>query len=160
MVKKSGFSLIELTVVIGLLSLLILAISSSMLMTIISSNRIRNVAKVKQAGNFALGQMQEMIRSAKTVVSCTSVDSNITILNFDGGTTNFINENNRIASNSGVYITPDNMTTSSYSVTCSPNDTDPTLVNISFDLMDSAITKKDHENPTLHFETAVSLRNQ
>lgn len=160
MVKKAGFSLIELTVVIGLLSLLILAISSSMLMTIISSNRIRNVAKVKQAGNYALGQMQGMIRSAKTITSCDSINNNITILNFDGGTTNFLVEGNRIASNSGIYITPDTMTTNAYVLTCAPSDTDPTLVNVSFNLMDASVTKKAHENPTLHFETSISLRNQ
>ena len=160
MVKKPGFSLIELTVVIGLLSLLILAISSSMLMTIISSNRIRNVAKVKQAGNYALGQMQGMLRSAKSIILCDSASADITILNFDGGTTNFFVEDSRIASNSGTPITPDNMQVSTYALTCAPTDTDPTLVNISFDLMDSSPTKRARENPTLHFETSVSLRNQ
>ncbi len=62
MALKKGFSLIELIVVIGLLSLLMLAISSTMLMSIISSNRIRTTTKIKQAGGYAINQIQSMIR--------------------------------------------------------------------------------------------------
>ncbi len=161
--KKSGFSLIELIVVIGLLSLLMLAISSTMLMTIVSSNRIRTSAKIKQAGNYAIGQMQSLLRSAKTVVSCTSPES-IVFINYDGGQTELLSEDDanglpRIASNSGTYLTPDNLTTSNFSLVCEPSDIDPAIVKISFDLQDT-VTTRDLENPLLHFETSVSLRNQ
>lgn len=161
--NKPGFSLIELIVVIGLLSLLMLAISSTMLMTIVSSNRIRTSAKVKQAGNYAIGQMQSLLRSAKTVISCTSPES-IVFINYDGGQTELLaqadaNNLTRIASNSGTYLTPDNLSTTNFSLTCEPSDADPSLVKISFDLEDTVATR-ELENPLLHFETSVSLRNQ
>lgn len=161
--KKHGFSLIELIVVIGLLSVLMLAITSTVLMTIISSNRIRTSSKVKQAGNYAMGQIQSLIRSARSVNLCTSPDS-ISIVNQDGGTTQLLTENDaggvtRIASNSGSFLTPENLSVTSFSLVCQPDDTNVSLVKLSFDLQDT-ITTRDLENPLLHFETSINLRNQ
>lgn len=163
MVLKKGFTLIELIVVIGLLSLLILAISSTMLMSLISSNRIRTVTKVKQAGNYALSQIQTMIHNSKTIVSCDSSNSHITLGNPDGGTTEILSENDgtnpRIASNSGTYLIPSNMKTVTFSLTCEPDDESPTLVKVSFDLQ-STTTENSVQNPSLHFETSASTRNE
>lgn len=160
---KKGFSLIELIVVIGLLSLLMLAISSTMLMSIVSSNRIRTVSTVKNAGNYALGQLQTMIRSAKTVTTCDSTTSTITVVNSDGGSTSFasidVGTYTRIASNS-AYLTPENIDVTLFDLTCEPTDTDPTLVKISFDLKDKLVTRRTIENPLLHFETSINLRNE
>jgi prepilin-type N-terminal cleavage/methylation domain-containing protein len=167
MVKKSGFSLIELIIVIGLLSLLMLAISSTMLMSIVSSNRIRTATKVKQAGNYALGQIQTMIRSAKTISSCTPnlPSPSLTVINPDGGDTTIFAEldgdgTTRIASNSGTYLTPDNLETSSFSITCEPSQVEPTLIKVSFDLQGKLATERPSSNPILHFETSVNLRNE
>jgi prepilin-type N-terminal cleavage/methylation domain-containing protein len=164
-VKKSGFSLIELTVVIGLLSLLILAISSTMLMSIVSSNRIRTITKVKQSGNYALGQIQGMLRSAKSVTSCVpnTVDPSnpsVTFINPDGGETQFLLEVDRISSNSGIYLTPENIEASSLNLTCEPTTTEPTLIKVSFDLMNKLTTGQSINNPILHFETSINLRNE
>lgn len=160
---KKGFSLIELIVVIGLLSLLLLAISSTMLMSIVSSNRIRTVSAVKTAGNYALGQIQSMVRSAKSVTSCNSTTSTITIVNPDGGSTTLTTFNagtyTRIASNS-AYMTPTNINTTSFSLGCEPSDTEPTQVNVSFDLQNKITTLRTVENPMLHFETSINLRNE
>jgi len=168
MAIKKGFSLIELTVVVGLLSILILAISSTMLMSVISSNRIRTTTKIKQAGNFALDQIQGMLRSAKSITSCNSENFTISIINPDGGETLIANELisaideiqlSRIASNSAIYLTPSSVNTTSFKITCEPNDISPNLVTISFDLKDIDVTKAI-ENPLLHFETSINLRNQ
>lgn len=162
MVLKRGFSLIELIVVIGLLSLLMLAISSTMLMSIVSSNRVRTTTKVKQAGNYALGQIQAMVRGSKWISSCDSANSSLIIVNQDGDTTELLAQddgsNIRIASNSGVYITPENMSVSSYSLTCLPDDTNPTLFKFMFDLQDKNTTTST-QNPVLHFETTINNRN-
>ncbi len=162
MALKRGFSLIELIVVIGLLSLLILAISSTMLMSIISSNRIRTTTKVKQAGGYAIGQIQSMVRSSKSITLCDGATPTISFVGQDGGTTNILTEddgtNLRIASNSGVYLTPSNMETSAFSITCEPNETEPSLIKFAFDLQDTR-SVSGTQNPTLHFETSVSIRN-
>lgn len=162
MVKKHGFSLIELVVVIGLLSLLMLAISSTMLMSMISSNRIRTTTKVKQAGNYALGQIQGIVRNAKSITSCIPdlPDTSITLINQDGGTTQILTEEGRIASNSGTYLTPDNLEATVFDISCEPTVDNPTLIKVSFDLKSKLATERSTSNPTLHFETSINLRNE
>lgn len=160
MIAKRGFSLIELTVVIGLLALLMLAISSTMLMSIVSSNRIRTITKVKQAGNYAIGQIQTMLRNAKSIKTCDSTVGTITLIGAGGGETQIFNDSNsRIASNSGTYLTPENTLASLFTLSCNPSDAEPSIVKVSFDLRD-AIAPTGIQNPSLHFETSVNLRNE
>ena len=160
MVKRAGFSLIELTVVIGLLSLLVLTITSTMLMSMVSSNRIRTATKIKQAGNYALGEIQFLLRNSKSITTCDSSSATISFIGQDGGSTEILLESDRLASNSGVYLTPDSATVSNYVLSCSPSDTEPSVVKVSFDLKSSVSTTRASENPLLHFETSISLRNQ
>ena len=161
---KKGFSLIELVIVIGLLALLSLAISSVMLMSIVSSKRLQTMTRVKQAGNYALDQMETLLRNEKTVVSCDSTNNIIQIINFDGGTTSLMTESSdgthqRIASNSGFYLTPSNDDVQAFRLTCDPSDDAPTLVNIVYDLQDISSTNQV-DSPLIHFETSVNLRNE
>ncbi len=163
MALKRGFSLIELTVVVGLLGVLTLAISTILLTSIVTSNRIRTTTKVKQAGNYALGQIQSLLRNAKSVTLCDSANSAITIVGQDGGVTLLTSEsdgqNERIASGSGYYLTPENITAPTFSLTCEPSDQDPSLVKVAFDLQDT-VSSSPTQNPLLHFETSVNLRNE
>ncbi|MBP9669991.1 type II secretion system protein [Candidatus Woesebacteria bacterium] len=162
MALKKGFSLIELIVVIGLLSLLMLAISSTMLMSIVSSTRIRTTTKVKQAGSYAIGQIASIVRSAKSIASCDSSTPSLSVVNFDGGTTDIfveqVGQNYQIASGSGSYLTPENMNATAFTLECLPDENTPTLIKISYDLQDTS-SAQSTQNPNLHFETSVSLRN-
>lgn len=164
MVNKTGFSLIELIIAIGLIAMLMLAISSSMLMSIISSNRIRNLTKIKQAGNFALDQIQGIIRNAKDITICNS--STVTVVNQDGTTSTISLISNRLATNIDTYITPANLDVDATTLfNCQPNDTTSTsvektnLIKIAFTLKDLNI-EASKENPVLQFETSINLRNQ
>lgn len=164
MAVKRGFSIIELTVVIGLISLLALAMSAIMLSTIVSSNRIRRNTKIKQAGDYAVNQLQSLIRNSRGIVSCDSLSSTSTTDNPDGGTTTILMEQDsngvdRIASNSGVYLTPADLKITNYSLNCLPDDSNPKLVNISFDLSSLVTSTKAIENSTLHFTVTAELRN-
>jgi type II secretory pathway pseudopilin PulG len=158
MAIKHGYSLVELTVVIGLICLLTLAISSIMLTSILSSNRIRTATKTKQSGSYAISQIQGLIRNAKNINVCDSDNGIITLTSGDGGVTTIIAENNNIASNSGIYLNPPNTTTSSFNVTCNPSDTDPSFIQVSFDLQSNS-SSSTKENPLLHFETSVDVLN-
>lgn len=157
MVIKRGFTLIELIVVIGLLGLLAVAISGIMLASLVSSSNIRSATKVKQAGSYVIGQVQNLMRNAKTVVACDNVNQTITVVNPDGGQTEIMLESARIASNSGNYLTPPNLTVSAYSLQCD-SVTSPNLLKFSFDLKDPQSARAS--TPALHFETSVNFRNQ
>ncbi len=172
---KRGFSLVELIIVMALISLLALAMSSVMLTTIVNSNRVRTLTKIKQAGDYTINQFQSLIRNARTVTTCDSTNQLVTLESPDGATTtiSLANDNtvspsvDRIASNSALYLTPQDLKVTSFSLRCQPGDTPATfgqpgtsLVKLSFDLSSTATNLKVQENPTLHFETAAELRNQ
>jgi len=164
MEMKKGNSIIELTVVVGLISLLALAMSAIMLTTMTSSTRIKRLTKIKQSGDFALTQIQTLIRNAKDIVSCDSDENILSIRNSDGGVTEIALENDsgvgRIASNSGIYITPPDLSVSNFSLTCEPSITEPTLFKFAFDITDPNPNLKTSENSSIHFETTTAVRNE
>lgn len=161
---KKGTSIIELVVVIGLISLLALAMSAIMLTTIVSSNRVRRLTQIKQSGDIALNQIQTLIRNSRHVESCDTDTDVLTTVNPDGGTTEIMVEDdgtaNRIASNSGIYMTPNSLEVAGFSITCEPNETNPVLFKISFDMAHTISSGNERENPNLHFETTVGIRNE
>lgn len=158
---KKGFSLIELVIVIGLMSLLSLAISSIMLTTIMTSNKLKTATKIKQAGSYATVTIETLLRNAKAVTTCDSTTNTIKIVNPDGGQTTLFAQsdgvNTRIASNSGKYLTPEKTKVLSFNLTCEPED-NPTFIKLSFDLKNMETTTDT--SPSLHFETNVTLRNE
>lgn len=159
MEMKKGTSIIELVVVIGLISLLALAMSAIMLTTIVSSNRIRRVTQIKQAGDYVINQFQLLIRNARYIESCNSTTNTLTTVNPDGNSTNIMLQSGRIASNSGIHITGNNLLVTNFSITCEPA-TNPVVVKLEFDLTQRTSSGNARENSTLHFETTTNLRNE
>ena len=164
MEMKRGTSIIELVVVIGLISLLSLAMSAIMLTTIVSSNRVRRLTQIKQAGDIALNQVQTLIRNSRQINFCDSDNNILTTKNPDGGTTDILVEEDlgasRLASNSGVYMTPNNLTIANFDITCEPNDTEPLLIKMSFDMTQTNSSGNTRENASIHFETTTGIRNE
>ena len=157
---KKGYSLIELTIVVGLISVLSVTISGIVLSTIVNSTRIRNQVKLRQAGDYAIGQMNTLIRNSRSINSCNSLSSTVTINNIDGGTTDIMLEGTQIASNSGVYLTPSDLEISNFTLSCLPDDTDPRLINILFTLtLPGGGTGKASESPTETFSTSAEIKN-
>ncbi len=160
---KFGYSLVELIIVVGLTGFLAVGISSVVLFAIVNSTRIRNSVRTKQIGDYAIGQMQTMVRSATSVVSCDSSGESLTIANADGYETVFQLEvdgaTSRIASNSGTFLTSSDLVVQNFDLTCEPSDTDVGLVSISFSLKKDQDNARAITNPELTFETAVEPRN-
>lgn len=159
MEMKKGTSIIELVVVIGLISLLSLAMSAIMLTTIVSSNRVRRLTQIKQAGDHAINQIQTLVRNARYIDDCDQDNDTLTTVNPDGNTTIVMLENDQLASNSGTYMTGDTLSASSFSINCEPI-SDPVLIKVSFDLTQKVSSGKERENSSLHFETTTNLRNE
>lgn len=160
---KKGFSLIELVIVVGLTSLLTIVITSVSITSIIGAGRVRNLIKTRQAGDGALNQIQTLLRSARDISVCNSVSNQLTLENMDGGTTTLALELTadigRIASNSGSYITPADITVTNFDLECLPNDTEVSLVTVKFDVTSSVAGSRSQDTPTIPYESTVQLRN-
>ena len=158
---KQGYSLIELTIVVGLISILSIAISAIVLSTIVSSSRIKAQVRIRQTGDYAVGQLQTIIRNSREVSLCETASNSLLLLNEDGEETQLFLEGDQIASNSGVYLTPDDTAVTNFVLTCLPSDEAPELIRLSFTLGRAETGNlRTSENPSENFTTSVELRNR
>lgn len=109
---RAGFTMIEITIVAGLTTMLVVAAVALLLSSIVSSGRTNTLQFVKENGDYALGQIEFLLRNATDILgSCTSSMNQITVRNIDGGVTTLMREEQngvaKIASNSGRYLTSD-----------------------------------------------------
>ncbi|GEM_PF-939765 len=168
--KKTGYSLIELTVVVGLTSILAVAITAIVMTSLVSSTRIRSLAKVRETGDYVISQVRNTLRNAVLVNECSStngdsLDDYITITSPDGYQTtletSLDNGTLKIASNSALgtlFLTTDRAILESFDLKCDPSDSDIGLVQIRFTL--TTDNASEREKPHVSFETSVEPRNQ
>ncbi|HUS52055.1 MAG TPA: type II secretion system protein [Candidatus Bathyarchaeia archaeon] len=164
---KSGFTLIEMLVAIGILGIVAI-LGSQMFFTILKgSAKSRVLADVKQNGNYALSVMSRMIRNARSVTDCSGIsDKAITIVSPDKEITEFKCADEKIASRSASAPpkhSPFDLTGDQVQVvdcgavfTCDPTVT-PNLVTISFTLVPTTGTRIE-ETAEVNFKTTISLR--
>ena len=159
MSKHQAYTLIELTIVVGLTSLLAIAVTAILFSTMLSSTRIRRVIRLRQTGNYTTTQIQQLIRNATTITQCSPDDNNITFINQDGGQTTIQLENGKIASVSTqatrYFNLDNNMTVSNFLVLCDSN-----LVKVNFTLTYVSDSNRPSEQPSQTFQIDVAPRNQ
>jgi len=154
---KKGYSLIELTITVGLLSILALTISAIVLSTVVGSYRLRNLVHVREVGNYVTGQLERLIHNARSVTSCSS--NTLTLLNQDNNPTTIQLSGTSIASSS-ASLTPSDVTVSNFSLICLPSSSDPQIVNLNFTLStNSDPNARPHDNPSLNFSSSIEFRN-
>jgi prepilin-type N-terminal cleavage/methylation domain-containing protein len=152
--RKSGYTLIEILIVIGILGI-VAVIGSNMFFAILRNTaKSQILAEVKQNGNYALSVMSRMIRNARSIDACPG--DSITLTNPDRETTTFSCEGARVASNSGVFLTSDKVLSSACNFSCAG--TTPETVTVSFTLTQASDEERIEEKATLDFRTTVSLR--
>ena len=91
--KDAGFTLLETLVGMGLLAIISVIVSGALLTTIKSSNKTTSLNNVRQNGDYAIGVMERMIRSSKSVTLLSLPPFNyndLQIINPDNGQTDFI----------------------------------------------------------------------
>lgn len=157
MKKKQGFTLIEVLMIVFIMGI-VAVIGGNMLFSIMKGTSKAEITKeVKQNGDYAMAVMERLVRSAQ---NCSSAGG-VTITNPDGRTTRFFCEAvsgvTRIASNSGVFLTGDNVTASNCIFSCDSTKTPP-IVSISFDLSQKGTDLRPEEKAQIHFQRTVSLR--
>jgi prepilin-type N-terminal cleavage/methylation domain-containing protein len=170
--KQNGYTMIELIVVVGIVVILLITATNLFYTTLIGGNKTSSAEAVKQAGQHALGQLSYLVYNSRKLIpnnedlTCDANMVSLGVQNQDLGTTIFAAQtvagNVRLASNSGSYLTPENMTVSSGPVfTCSvPGNGSPPTINITFTLQKGVVgIDSPRDIVSVPFNTSVTLRN-
>lgn len=169
--STNGFTLIEMLMVVFLFAL-IMTLSGALFSAVLKGSSKSEINKdVKQAGDYAMSQMERNIRNAKTVkcrtdinaatIEVTDRDNILTTYNclfhaVDGVNVAYI------ASNS-AQLTGDNVTLSNtacpgdLNFTCNMTVTPP-QVTISFTLFQKGTSTKPEDQASVKFQSTVNLR--
>ncbi len=168
MVKKQGFSLIEVLIAMGILVTVGSVAMVVFFTTLRGATKSDVIREVKQNGEYAISAMETMIRSSQSVESigsgcsssngCLGSGSCIKILNPDNQYTVFSLSGTQIASTGG-NLTNNKVRASGLSFTCSQPPGAPPIVTVSFTLTQATSTTRVEEQASIPFKTTISLRN-
>ena len=157
--NQAGFTLIELVIVAGLLSVLLIAVSSMFMATLTSNLKTSSRQQMKEEGGYVLGQMEFLIRNATKLdqstpaLECAPGMSSIKIVNADGGTTEFALNGSQIASN-GAVLHSNLLVASNLNFDCDRNTGGEYYIDIGFSLT------RTETNITENFQHIVLMRNK
>jgi len=164
--KKNGFTLIEIMIVVGILGIIAVVGSGTFFSILRGSNKTKTLQMVKQNGDYAISVMERMIRNARVLINPTtnSTVSSITIKNPDGSTTIFSCGGNpaTIASNGASLLSNEvrvNDCNNIFNVSVGQPGIKPPAVKINFSLSPAVSSSKPEEQAEVNFQTTVTLRN-
>ncbi len=175
---KTGFTLIELMVVVSVLVIAGGIALGTLFSALRGATKSQSVTSVRQNGNSAISQMTKMLRDAKRfegvsidgtnyVTSCAvSGYKAIKITNFDNGITTFKCDTSTISSNSASLLDTSSVTLASCQFTCNQSSViDTPHIGIIFSLSNFAPTgmiplfENTASASAVTFQTSVVLRN-
>ena len=171
--REGGFTLIEMLVVTALSVIILIGASSLFLSSLVSSAHKDTVTAVKQEGDFAVGQMEFLLRNAISIEPnpsapgapyCTQGMKSITFREQDNGVSTLGIVNNKIASSSGnltVYLTSDsiNLNTQDPIFDCQQMANAGGYINIHFTLSAQNTNSGTPNAVSQTFTTSVNLRS-
>ena len=163
-----GYTLIELLVVVTLSVIVMLSAAGLFFTTLVSNSRKDILTSVKDEGDYAISQMEFLLRNAITLVppsgaGCTTGMGTIVFRNADDGVTTLTNINGQIASQSATgnttYLTSKAVTLTGPTFDCSQSTGDhSTYIKISFQLSKQAADFNRPQPVQETFTTSVNLR--
>ncbi|MGB9911061.1 MAG: PulJ/GspJ family protein [Microgenomates group bacterium] len=167
--KKNGFTLLEMMIVITILALIAVVGSGSFFSILRGSTKTKNLSLVKQNGDYALSVMERMIRNARSLKAPTTsgpTDS-ILIVNPDGGETLFKCDSTTdpptISSGSASLISNEVKVSSDcntfFNVVLGRKELESTRIDISFTLVPNKEIERPEEKAEINFKTSVTMRN-
>ena len=164
--RKNGFTLIEIIVVVGILGIIAVIGSGAFFSILRGSTKTKTLQMVRQNGDYAISVMERMIRNARVLISPTtdSTVTSITIKNPDGGETTFSCEGNpaTIASNGASLLSNEvnvNDCNDIFEVTVGQVGIKPAVIKINFNLTQAGTAIRPEEQALINFQTTVTLRN-
>ncbi len=170
----NGFTLIELLVSLTIVVVLLVAGFSMFVTTFVAGNKTEQGEYIKQAGQNALSSIGFLIRNTREILPntagsiCASDMPEIVLRGLDGKTTRLFVSGTQIASNSGNFLTPQDLELDDpLTFSCLPSsygtstwDGSPPRVTIRFSLQkktSGAVRVRDAL--TIPFTSTVTLRN-
>jgi len=161
--NTSGFTLVEMLVVVGIFAVLGILVTRSIILTLAGSRKSQNIIKVSENLNYSLGVIERQLRSASSITdTCPNSDtSNINYLDQNSVQTSFSCGNSGgvgyIASGSST-LTDSTVNVTSCSFTCvSQTNGNPTAIKINVTAQDS--TAVGTANSVVTDSIEVFLRN-
>jgi prepilin-type N-terminal cleavage/methylation domain-containing protein len=113
--SQSGFTLIEILVVVSLSVIITLAAAGLFFTTLISNSKKNVLTTIRDEGDYALSQMEFLLRNAVSLTAnptsptdpvCATGMSTISLKSADNGITTLSVQNSKIASQSAAVGTP------------------------------------------------------
>ena len=175
--EKTGFTLIEVIVVIAVIGMVIPAIFSIIFAILQQEAKIYQLSEVKRQGDYALSIMESTIKGYATSIYDSPTGGNAVCYNSgDSGTASYFRDvednwfrfyisNDKIVSNSAIVnatadITKDTVTITNLVLTCTrPNASAPPLITIQFTVSANASSTRQEDRATLNYQTKIKLRN-
>ncbi len=172
--NQEGFTLLEVVVATAITVIMMIAASGLFLATVRTNTKDSQLSSVKTDGDYALSQMEFLLRNAIAVVpnpltpvapSCTLAMPSISFKLLDGGITTLQTTNSLIASKSStaalpVYLSTPATTLTNLNFDCSQAGTNyGTYVTVSFTLSKNEANSNLPNTITQSFQTGVSIRS-
>lgn len=178
---RQGFTLLEILISISIAASVGILLAQVFFTTVRTNTKTELLKDVKQNGEYAVGIMERMIRSALRVQStCTTTGStllSIQIVNPNGDTTTFgclvDGTVTRIASTSSTavteYLTSSNVTIggascsdaeNSLSFVCTSYPDQASRVTVSFSLSEIGTPPDKRDQASVEFQTSTAPRNK
>lgn len=160
--RSTGFTIIEMLVVVSALALIFLISSNLFISTLLGGSKVEILKEVRQNGGYALLVIEETIKNSYDLVSCglnsiilkDKYGQNITfeVLNDEEGIP-------RIASNGG-YLTSNKVRVRNFSFNCGELVSgSPTKVEVSFLIEQAQETDRPERKASMSFSTTAVTRS-
>ena len=165
MVKKTGFTLVEMLIVTAVFMLLGVLLVNSLFSILKSNTKAELMKEIRQSGSYALDVMSKMITNGIiTDTNCSAANSSIVIKNPDGGETTFecSGDPAYIASNSAQLTNIQQIKISSCSSVfqCEVIGENTRKVIINFVLRQKGSSPRPEDQAQQTFQRVIMVRNE
>lgn len=136
---NSGFSLIEILVVVTVFAVLGILSTQAILLTLRGTNKSSSLLKVRENLDYSLSIMERQLRNAQDVSNCTSGTSlTYTDVNGNSGSFSCVTGATGYIASGSAHLTSDEVAITACSITCTLGTGGvPDLVNISIAAKDA-----------------------
>lgn len=167
--KNTGFTLIELIIVVALSVMLMLTASALFMNFLLSGTKTNIEQNIKAEGSHAMAQFEFFIRNAQGLNSAYTCGSGASIIidtiDNDTLTLGAINDAGKTklaytsAANGTSHLTSGGNTLSGLNFICHSGDNDSYYIEISFQLKRGPGTTPGRDTAIVDFESGVTIRN-